>query len=328
MDRRTFIGAVAVGLAAAPPMALAQPRRKVWRIGYLTPVGQAASTALLAPLSDALRKLGYVDDETVRFEVRATDGDLDRLPGMAKELVDAKVDIIVAVSPPAILAASRATKTIPVVMAFWGGPGLIESGTIASLARPGTNVTGVYMLGVELDSKRLELLLQGLPSARRIAVLNPGPGDGAERLAELRPVAQTAKVELRMTRIAGSKDYGSVFETMSADRVDAVLVPSFPRFYLERSQIIEAAARHRVPAMYEWGDMARAGGLMAYGPVFVELHRLIALYVDRILKGAKAADLPVEQPTEFELVINLKTAKALGLTISQSLLLRADEMIQ
>jgi putative tryptophan/tyrosine transport system substrate-binding protein len=328
MDRRTFIGAVAAGLAAAPPKALAQPKRRVWRIGYLTPVGQAASTALLAPLSDALRKLGYADDQTVRFEVRATEGDLNRLPRMADELVAAKVDIIVAVSPPAILAAHRATKTIPIVMAFWGGPGLIESGTIDSFARPGTNVTGVYMLGVELDIKRLELLLQGLPNARRIAVLNPGPGGGVELLAELRPVAQAAKVELHMTQIAWSTGYRSVFETMSADRVDAALVPSFPRFYLDRSQIIEAAARQRVPAMYEWGDMARAGGLMAYGPVFVELHRLVALYVDHILKGAKAADLPVEQPTEFELIINLKTAKALGLTISQSLLLRADEMIR
>jgi putative tryptophan/tyrosine transport system substrate-binding protein len=326
MDRRTFIGAVAASLAAAPLMALAQPRRKVWRIGYLTPVGQAASTALLAPLSDALRELGYVDGQTVRFEVRAAEGDLDRLPPMADELVDAKVDIIVAVSPPAILAANRATKTIPIVMAFWGGPGLIESGTIASFARPGTNVTGVYMLAAELEAKRLELLLQGLPNARRIAVLNPGPGGGVDRLVELRPVAQAAKVELHMTQISGSKDYGSVFETISADRVDAVLVPSSPRFYLERSQIIEAAARQRIPAMYEWGDMARAGGLMAYGPVFVELHRRIALYVNHILKGAKPADLPVEQPTKFELVINLKTAKTLGLTIPQPLLLRADEI--
>jgi putative ABC transport system substrate-binding protein len=327
MDRRKFIGAVAASLAATPLKASAQPRHKV-RIGYLTPVGQAASTALLAPLSDALRELGYFDGQTVSFEVRAAQGDLDRLPRMADELVDAKVDIIVAVSPPAILAANRATKTIPIVMAFWGGPGLIESGTIASFARPGTNVTGVYMLGAELEAKRLDLLLQGLPNARRIAVLNPGPGGGVERLAELRPVAQAAKVELHMTQISGSKDYGSVFEAMSADRVDAVLVPSFPRFYLERSQIIEAAARQRIPAMYEWGDMARAGGLMAYGPVFIELYRLVALYVDHILKGAKPADLPVEQPTEFELIINLKTAKALGLAIPQSLLLRADEVIQ
>jgi putative ABC transport system substrate-binding protein len=327
MDRRKFIGAVAASLAATPLKASAQPRHKV-RIGYLTPVGQAASTALLAPLSDALRELGYFDGQTVSFEVRADQGDLDRLPRMADELVDAKVDIIVAVSPPAILAANRATKTIPIVMAFWGGPGLIESGTIASFARPGTNVTGVYMLGAELEAKRLDLLLQGLPNARRIAVLNPGPGGGVERLAELRPVAQAAKVELHMTQISGSKDYGSVFEAMSADRVDAVLVPSFPRFYLERSQIIEAAARQRIPAMYEWGDMARAGGLMAYGPVFIELYRLVALYVDHILKGAKPADLPVEQPTEFELIINLKTAKALGLAIPQSLLLRADEVIQ
>jgi putative tryptophan/tyrosine transport system substrate-binding protein len=327
MDRRTFISAVAASLSATPLEALAQPRQRV-RIGYLTPVGQAASTALLAPLSDALRELGYVGGQAVSFEVRAAHDDLDRLPRMAEELVDAKVDIILAVSPPAILAAKRATKTIPIVMAFWGGPGLIESGTIASFARPGTNVTGVYMLGAELEAKRLELLLQGLLGARRIAVLNPGPGGEAELLAELRPVAQAAKVELHLTQISGSKGYGSVFETMSADRVDAVLVPSFPRFYIERSQIIEAAARQRIPAMYEWGDMARAGGLMAYGPVFVELYRRIGLYVDHILKGAKPADLPVEQPSEFEFIINLKTAKALGLTIPQSLLLRADEVIQ
>jgi putative ABC transport system substrate-binding protein len=183
------------------------------------------------------------------------------------------------------------------------------------------------MLGAELEAKRFELLLQALPKARRIALLSPGP-DRAERLAELRQVPQAAKVDFYPTEVPGPKGYEPIFETMVADRIDALLVPSFTRFYLERAQIIEAAARHRIPAMYEWGDMARAGGLIAYGPLFVELYRRVALYVDHIVKGAKPASMPVEQPTKFELVINLKTAKALGVTIPQSLLLRADEVIQ
>ncbi len=324
MDRRTFISSVAGGLVAAPLMPWAQPR-KVWRIGYLIPTRRAAAdTTLLAQVSEALGELGYVDGRTVRLEVRTAEDDFDRLPALAAELVQAKVDIIVAVSPSAILAASRATKTIPIVMAFWGGEGLIESGIVASFARPGGNVTGVSMLADELEGKRLELLLQALPSARRIAVLDPGESVPLE----VRQVAQAAKVDLRMTQVPGSTNYLPAFETMTTEHIDGVLVPSFPRFYLEHKQIIEAAARQRIPAIYEWGDMARAGGLMAYGPVFAELQRRVALYVDRILKGAKPADLPVEQPTKFELVINMKTAKALGLTIPQSLLLRADEVIQ
>ena len=325
--RRECLIALSASLAMWPFAPLAQQRGRPWRIGYLTPVRQADSTMLLAPLTTALRELGYVEDRTLSFEVRAAGGNFDRLPQLAAELVDAKVDVIVAVSPPAILAASRATTTIPIVMAFWGGPGLVESGTIASFSRPDTNVTGVYMLGAELEAKRLELLLQALPKARRIAVLNPG-SDMAARLAEFRQVPQSAKLDLYPTEVPGSTGYEHVFEPMAADRIDALLVPSFPRFYLEQAQIIDAAARHRIPAMYEWGDMARAGGLMAYGPVFVELHRRVALYVDHILKGAKPASMPVEQPTKFELVINLRTAKALGITIPQSLLLRADEVVQ
>lgn len=321
MDRRTFVGSVAGGLVAAPLMTLAA---KVWQIGYLIPTRRADGTALLVLVNQTLAELGYVDGRTMRLEVRTAEDDLDRLPALAAELVQVHVDIILAVSPPAILAASRATKTIPIVMAFWGGEGLIESGIVASFARPGGNVTGVFMLAGELDGKRLELLLQGLPNARRIAVLN-----SSEKIApEVRQAAQAARIELTMTAVPGPNGYEPIFAALARERVDAVLVPSDPRFYLERQQIIEAAAKHRIPAMYEWGDMARAGGLMAYGPIMAELQRRVALYADHILKGAKPAELPVEQPSKFELVINMKTATQLGLTIPPSLVVRADDVIQ
>ena len=197
---------------------------------------------------------------------------------------------------------------------------------MASFARPGANVTGVYMLAAELDAKRLELLLEAMPNAKRVAVLNPGLGWGA--FTEVRRVAQAAKIHLHTTNVPSSTGYEPAFEAMAKEQDDALLVPSFPRFYREHQRIIEMTARRRIAAMYEWGEIARAGGLMAYGPVFAELNRRVASYVDKILRGTKPADLPIEQPTKFELVINLKTAKALGLTIPPSLLLRADQVIE
>jgi len=310
-----------LSLFAAPRAAEAQPAAKVWRIGYLTP-----AEIPRAPLIEALRELGYVEGQTLRLEVRSAENDLGRLPQLAVALVHGKVDVIVAVSPPAIRAASQATRATPIVMAFWGGEGLIESGIVASFARPGANVTGVYMLAAELDAKRLELLLEAMPNAKRVAVLNPGLGWGA--FTEVRRVAQAAKIQLHMTNVPSSTGYEPAFEAMAKEQVDALLVPSFPRFYREHQRIIEMTARRRIAAMYEWGEIARAGGLMAYGPVFAELNRRVASYVDKILRGTKPADLPIEQPTKFELVINLKTANALGLTIPQTLLLRADEVIQ
>jgi len=327
MDRRTFIALFASALAA-PCAVSAQSSRKVWRIGYLSPTGGDAGDVLLGELRPALRALGYVDGENSLFEGRTAENDLTRLPSLAAELVRSKVDVIIAVSPVAILAASGATHTIPIVMAFWGGEGLLESGLVASFARPGGNVTGVYMLADELEGKRLELLLQAVPHARRIAVLNPGPRPGETVAAWVRQAAEAAKVDLSLTQVPEPHQYEPVFESMRREHIDALLVPSFPRFYLEREQIIEAAAKQRIPAVYEWGNMARGGGLIAYGPVIADLQRRVAVYVDHILKGAKPGELPVEQPTKFELVINLKTARALGLTIPQSLLLRADEVIQ
>jgi putative ABC transport system substrate-binding protein len=319
MNRRTLVRAVVVSLLAAPFKAEAQTARKAWRIGYLTPSEFPPPT-----LIEALRQLGYVDGQTARFEIRGAKNDLGRLGELAADLVRSHVDIIVAASPPAIVAAKQATPTIPVVMAFWGGEGLVESGVVASFKRPGGNVTGVYMFAAELDAKRLELLLDAVPRARIVAVLNPGRGWS---LAHLRHVAETRNRQLLIGDPPGPDGYGPTFAAMSKAKVDAVLVPSFPRFYFDHPLIIEAAAQRRLPAIYEWGEIARAGGLLAYGPVFGDLLRRAAMYVDKILKGAKPADLPVEQPTTYELVVNMKTARALGLTIPSSLLLRADQVI-
>jgi ABC-type uncharacterized transport system substrate-binding protein len=322
-DRRRFIIVTSLGAFAASSFAVAQTSHKVWRIGYLTPT---EVPAVRDSLLEALREVGYVNGQTLKLEVRTAENDLARLPQLALALIGSGVDVIVAVSPPAIRAASQATRTIPIVMAFWGGEGLIESGIVASFARPGTNVTGVYMLAAELDAKRLALLLEAIPNAKKVAVLNPGHGWGA--FTEVRQVAQAARIRLHLSKEPDSSGYERVFEALAKEQVDALLVPSFPRFFLEHRQIIETAARRRIPAMYEWGEIARDGGLMAYGPVIGELNRRVATYVDKILKGANPANLPIEQPSKFELVINRKTANALGLTIPASVLLRADQLVE
>ena len=324
ITRRGLIGALSGCLIAITRTGDVLGAGKIWQIGYLSPSRKGVE----ATLAEALRELGYVEGQTARFDVRSAEDDLKRLPELAAALVRAKVDLIVTVSQPAIRPASQATRTIPVVMDFWGGEGLIESGTVASFAHPGGNVTGVYMLAAELEAKRLELLLEALPNARKVAILNPGSDSGGDYFAKVRRVAQATNVQLYMTDVPSAESYEPVFEAMMKERPDALLVPSSPRFSPERQQIVAAIARRRIPAMYEWGDIARAGGLIAYGPVFAELQRLVAGYVHRILKGANPADLPVEQPKRFELVLNLKTANALGLTVPPSILFQADEVIE
>jgi putative tryptophan/tyrosine transport system substrate-binding protein len=320
-NRRTFIGAAA-GSLLLPLAVAAQSARKVVRIGWLTPdVVEIHSRAF----REAMRNLGYVDGQTLTIEMRSADDKLERLRGLAEELVRAKVDVIVAVSPPAILAASKATDSIPIVMAFWGAGGLLESGIVANLARPGGNVTGVSMLAAELDAKRLELLLQAVPKARRVGVLDPGRG---YTLTEVQRVADGAGVQLRVTPVgAGEEGYRTAFAAIMQAQVDALLVPSFPRFFKDARRIIDLAAVARIPAIYEWPSMAEDGGMMAYGPTFDELNARVASFVQRILNGAKPSGLPIEQPSKFELVVNLKTAKSLGATLPQPLLLRADRVI-
>ena len=323
IDRRTFLAGTGAVLLAAP-LAEGQPTGRLYRIGSLTPaVGAGFSPAF----RETMRALGYVEGQTVAFESRSAEDDLDRLPRLAAELVHSKVDVIIAVSPPAIRAARQATETIPIVMAYWGQGGLIESGIVASFANPGGNVTGLHILAAELDAKRLELLLQAVPKARKVGVLDPQAAGFT--LTDVRRVAEVLGVQLHITVVErGSEGYQRAFDSMAKARVEALLVPSFPRFFRDAGRVIELAARRRIPAVYEWPVMAKDGGLMAYGPTFAELNERVAAFVDRILKGAKPGNLPIEQPTKFELVINLKTAKALGLTIPPSLLGRADEVLQ
>jgi putative ABC transport system substrate-binding protein len=324
MNRRAFVRAFAGALLAAPLAAEGQQVGKVYRIGWLTPAVMEVPTR---SQREALRALGYVEGQAVAFESRSAEDHLDRLPRLAAELVHSKVDVIVAVSPPAILAARQATDTIPIVMAYWGAGGLIESGIVANFARPGDNVTGVYMLAAELDVKRLELLLQAVPKARKVAVLDLQAVGFT--LTEVQKVAEARGVQLHVTAVgSGREGYQRAFDGMAKARVEALLVPSFPRYFRDARQILELAAKRRIPAVYEWPSMAEAGGLMAYGPTFAELDGRVAAFIDRILKGAKPADLPVLQPTKFDLVINAKTAKALGLTIPPSVLQRADQVIE
>jgi putative ABC transport system substrate-binding protein len=323
LERRTILRALLASAFAPALAATTQPVRRAYRIGWLTPVVLEDHSRALR---DALRALGYVEGQTVTFETRSADGDLELLPKLAAELVHLKVDIIIAATAPAILAARQATDSIPIVMAFWGASGLIDSGLVANLAHPGGNVTGVYMLGAEVDAKRVQLLLQAVPEARKVGVLDPGQ---LFTPTDVRNVAEATGIQLQVTAVgSGSEGYDQAFKSMADDHVEALVVPAFPRFVKEAPEIIELAAKRRIPAVYEWRSIVEKGGLMAYGPVSAELEERAASFVDRILKGAKPGSLPIEQPTKFRLIINLKTAKALGITIPQSLLLRADEMIQ
>jgi putative tryptophan/tyrosine transport system substrate-binding protein len=325
VDRRAFLALVPGSLLAAPLAVEAQPAAKVYRIGWLSPFSEPPAT-----FREALRELGYVDGKTFAFEIRNAQGSYARLPGLASELMDSKVDIIVAVAPAAIQAAKEATSSIPIVMRYWGGPDLLGSGVVASFNRPGGNVTGVYMIGSDLNPKRLELLKQVVPAARKVAVLVQGTYDSFKpQLHGLPEAASSLAVHLHFVEILeDAKGYEAAFESMAKAGVHALLVPTSPRFNRDRRAIMELAARRRLPTVYDFGSIAIEGGLMGYGPTQAEMDRQAAKFVHKILNGAEPGDLPLEQPSKFELVINLKTAKTLGLTIPPSLLLRADQVIE
>jgi putative ABC transport system substrate-binding protein len=327
--RREFIGTLAGGLLVAPLAAEAQQAAKIARIGYLS-LNLAGNPHTREAFRQGLRDLGYVEGRSVVIEYRDAEGKLERLPALAAELVALKVDVIVAVSTPQALAAKQATRTLPIVFATAADP--VTSGLVTSLARPGGNVTGLSFLAPELVGKRLEQLKQAVPGVNRVAVLRQ-PGGHGERtekdmLKEAEVAARTLEVRLQFVEAGGPEDFDRAFSDMTRARADALTVLSSTMLFVERRHLVELAAKHRLPAVYTSREYVDAGGLMAYGPDLADLFRRTATYVDKILKGAKPADLPVEQPTKFELVINLKTAKALGLTIPQSLLGRADEIIQ
>jgi putative ABC transport system substrate-binding protein len=330
IDRRAFI-AGAIAFSAAPLAAEAQQAAKVARIGYLA-TNLAAIPHLLEAFRQGLRDLAYAEGRNVVIEYRSAEGKLDRLPALAAELVALKVDVIVTGGgTPAALAAKQSTGTLPIVSIAVGDP--VKSGLVTSLARPGGNVTGLSMLGTaELVGKRLELLTQAVPGVSRVAVIwQPGAfGERTEKdiLKSAEVAARALGVRLQFVEARVSADFDRAFSDMTRARAGALAVTGSPMFTTERRRLVDLAAKNRLPAVYELREDVDAGGLMAYGPNWADLYRRAATYVDKILKGTKPADLPVEQPTKFELVINMKTAKALGLTIPQSLLGRADEIIQ
>jgi putative ABC transport system substrate-binding protein len=329
MNRRGFLSVVALGMIAAPLAAAAQPAAKVYRIGLLggSPPDSPGGRRAWEGFFQGMRELGYVEGRNIVVEGRWYGDRTDRLPALAAELVRLKVDVIVAGTAPAPEAAQRATSTIPIVMAIHFDP--VRSGLAVSLAKPGKNVTGVSTLTLELVGKRLQLLKEAVPDISRVAVLwNPAVANQALEVKETGVAARSLKVQLQVLEARAPSAFAGAFSAMTKDRAGGVLILTSSMFYAERAQIAELAARSRVPAIYSVKDFADAGGLMTYGINLGESFRRTATYVDRILKGARPADLPIEQPTKFELVINLKAASALGLRIPPALLARADEVIE
>jgi putative ABC transport system substrate-binding protein len=321
MDRRAFVTGT-LALLAAPFATDAQQAARLPRIGILRL--NTAADPLNELLRQALRDVGYLEGQNITIEWRFADERADRLPGLAAELVRLKPDAIVTAGDAAIRAARQATTTIPIVA---GTDDLVGEGHVASLSRPGGNVTGVSILAPELNGKRLELLKEAVPSASRVVVLWD-PATGTFHLPALETVARSLRVELKILQVRHVGDLEGAFKAARAWRAEAVNVLASPLLNAMRTLIIDQTARYRLPAIYQWDDSARIGGLMAYGPTLAGYWRLVMLQLDRVLKGARPADLPVQQPTKFELVIHLKTAKALGLTIPPSLLARADEVIE
>ena len=328
MDRRTFIGAVAGGLVFAPSAAEAQQPGKVPRIGYLVQNSAETARPTVAAFREGLRERGWVEGQTIVIEVRYADGKLDRLPALVSELIRLKVDVIVTTSSGSSWAAKNATPSIPIVMAASANaPG---EGLIASLARPGGNITGMtFLAGPEIVGKQLQILKEVGPTASRVAVLsNPTNRAHAAFVRELRVAARSLGVQLQVLEAQNPDQLDSAFAAMTKEHAAALLVLTDSVFVGQHRRIADLAARSRLPALYSQREFVDAGGLVSYGPNLVDMFRRAATPVDKILRGAKPGDIPVEQPKTFELAINLKAAKALGITIPQSLLLRADEVIE
>jgi putative ABC transport system substrate-binding protein len=328
LDRRTFVAGFVGGLIVSPlAVAGAQSPAKVPRVGYLSPgsTSDAGRQRRLEAFRQGLRELGYVEGQNIAVESRWAESKYDRYPALIADLVRLKVDVIVTVGGAASQAALQATRTIPIVMTVVNDP----SRLVASLARPGGNVTGLSMMNSELVGKQLQVLKEVVPKLSRVAFLwNPANPGSAPNLREADAAARAVGARLQSVEARAPQDIDSAFAAMTRERAGALVVLADSVFTNERRQIAELAAKTRLPAVYGLREHAEAGGLMVYGANPLELERRAATFVDKILKGAKPADLPIEQPSKFELVINLKTAKALGLTISDSLLRRADEVIQ
>ncbi len=325
--RKLLLRILVVTILVAPLAAEAEQPKKVQRIGFLSAASPEALSARLDAFRQGLRELGYVEEKNIVIESRYSKGKLDRLPALAADLVRLKVDVILSGGPAATRPAKEATSTIPIVMAFDDDP--VGSGFVASLARPGGNITGLSSLAPEIGGKQLELLKEIVPRLSRVAVIGNSTRPGnAQVLRETELAARALGVQLQYLDVRGPKNIETAFRAAGKGRADAVLLLASPVLLPQRRQIVDLAVKSRLPAVYAQPEFMDAGGRMFYGASITEMFRRSAAYVDKILKGAKPADLPVEQPTKFELVINLKTAKALRLTIPQSVLIRAERLIQ
>lgn len=324
---RLALVVVAVFVLVAPLAAEAQQPEKVHRLGVLSPIFPRSRHEMLDLILNDLRGRGFIEGKNLLIEHRSALGRLELLADLAGELARLKMDVIMAEAPPAIRAAQNATKTVPIVM--FSGDDPVRAGFVATLGRPGGNITGVALLAADLSAKRLEFLRMAMPGAQRVAILlNPANPNSLLRLKELNAAAGSLQLQLSIIETRGSEQLDDAFALITRARPDAFLTLPDPLFFRERLRIGEFAAGTRLPMISDWRQMAEAGALIAYGPSFSAMARRGAGYIDRIFKGANPAVLPVEQPTEVDLVINLKTAKTLGLAIPQSLLLRANKVIE
>jgi putative ABC transport system substrate-binding protein len=323
MRRRKFVALLGGVVAAWPFAARAQKAMPV--IGFLS--SGTTSSHLLAAFRQGLSEAGYVEGQNLTIEYRWAEDHYDRLPALAADLVGRKVDLIVASNPPAALAAKSVTSTIPIV--FRGGGDPVSYGLVASLARPGGNLTGVSFVGNDFLAKRLELLSELVPRAGAIALLvNPSATITDRVIADAQDAARTKKVQLHVLKASTESEIDAAFASLVQLQAGALVVAADPFLSNRREQIVAMASRSAVPAIYAWREFAAAGGLISYGASLTTAYRMVGQYAGKVLRGAKPADLPVQQPTTYELIINLKTAKALGLTVPQSMLINADEVIE
>jgi putative ABC transport system substrate-binding protein len=328
MKKKVTILALCAMLFALSLPGAAQQRTKMSRIGYLTAASLSSNQARIEAFRQGLSELSYVEGKNIVIEYRFAEGRLDHLPALAAELVRLKVEIIVTTGPASTRPAKEATSTIPIVMASDSDP--VGMGFVSSLARPGGNLTGLSTLAPEISGKQLELLKEIVPKLSRVAILRTWivPGSSALSLKEIEPAAAAFGVRLQYLNVRAAKDIEAAFRAAGKERASAVLVLSSLVLNSHRKQVVDSALKSRLPAIYPLREYVEAGGLMYYGANSLDLFRRAATYVDRILKGAKPADLPVEQPTKFEFIINLKAAKQIGLTIPPNVLARADRVIK
>jgi putative tryptophan/tyrosine transport system substrate-binding protein len=326
--RRRLVLALMAGALTAPFASFAQQPTKSARIGFLAPTFPQVLSTRLQAFRDGLRELGYVEGKNLQLEVRWGEGKLERLPTLADELVQAKVDVIVAATSPSVVAARQATQTVPIVMPVSSDP--VGDGLVASLARPGGNITGLSLMAPELGQKRLQLLEELFPKvSRAVAVLwNPAYVGMRARFEQAQVAAPAVGLTVRSVEVRDTHELDVAFEAIIREHPDGLLLLVDPFTFSQRARIVEFAAEQGLPVIYESSDFVDVGGLISYGPNIHDMYRRSATYVDKILRGAKPADLPVEQPTKFEMAVNLRAAKALGIKFPESILLRADKVIE